>query len=81
MPLLLVIMSFSPIGSAGSVGSGLIVEVEVDRPPRGFLRGPRWVSLNSTGQSVTGHLENVGYSLLFVRFQDMMSGPELLRED
>ena len=44
--LLLVVLSLS---STGSTESAFIVEVEVDRPPREFLRGPRWVSLNSTG--------------------------------
>lgn len=43
MPLLLVILSFSSIGSGASA---LIVDVDVVRP-RGFLIGPRWVSLNS----------------------------------
>ena len=33
----------------GSTESALIVEVEVDRPPREFFSGPRWVSLNSVG--------------------------------
>ena len=45
--VVLIGFSFSMIGSGVS---GLIVEVDVDRP-RGFLRGPRWVSLNSTGKS------------------------------
>ena len=44
--LLLLVLSFS---SMGSTESALIVEVEVDRPPREFFKGPRWVSLNSTG--------------------------------
>ena len=44
--LLLVVLSLS---STGSTESALIVEVEVDRPPREFFRGPRWVSLNSMG--------------------------------
>lgn len=44
MPLLLVVLSFSSMGSGASV---LIVEVEVARPPSEFLRGPKWVSLNS----------------------------------
>ena len=35
------------LSSAGSTESAFIVEVEVDRPPREFFRGPRWVSLNS----------------------------------
>lgn len=42
--LLLLVLSF---WSIGSTESALIVEVEVDRPPREFFKGPRWVSLNS----------------------------------
>ena len=42
----MVVFNFS---STGSIESALIVEVEVDRPPREFFRGPRWVSLNSMG--------------------------------
>lgn len=38
------ILSFS---STGSGVSFLIVEVDVDRLPRGFFKGPKWVSLNS----------------------------------
>ena len=46
MPLLLVLLMliFSSIGSGTS---GLMVDWEVDREPKGFLRGPKWVSLNS----------------------------------
>ena len=49
MPLLLVVLSLSSIGSGASA---LIVEVEVDRLPRLFFKGPRWVSLNSVHDSV-----------------------------
>lgn len=44
MPLLFVVLNFSSIGSGVS---GLIVEVDVDRPLSEFFRGPKWVSLNS----------------------------------
>lgn len=50
MPLLLVVLDFSSIESGASA---LSVEVEVDRLPRLFFRGPRWVSLNSVLQSVS----------------------------
>ncbi len=54
--LLLVAVSFSSIESGVSA---LIVEVEVDRPPpRGFFRGPKWVSLNS----MTNQQEDSDYS-------------------
>lgn len=43
--LLLAIEAFSSIESAG--GSGLMVDVDVERLLREFFRGPRWVSLNS----------------------------------
>lgn len=44
MPLLLVILSLSSVVSGVSF---LIVDVDVDRLPRGFFKGPKWVSLNS----------------------------------
>ena len=50
MPLLLMVLSFSSIGSGVSA---LIVEVEVDRLPRLFFKGPRWVSLNSSHASAS----------------------------
>lgn len=47
MPLLLVLVVVVSFSSMGSGVSALMVDVEVDLPPREFLRGPRWVSLNS----------------------------------
>ena len=47
MPLLLVLVVVVSFSSIGSGVSGLMVDVEVDLPPKEFLRGPRWVSLNS----------------------------------
>ena len=49
MSLLLVVLSFSSFIEASGL-SGVIVDVEVERPlPPMFLRGPKWVSLNSNG--------------------------------
>ena len=47
MPLLLVLVVVLSLSSIGSGVSALMVDVEVDLPPREFLRGPKWVSLNS----------------------------------
>lgn len=46
MSLLLAIEDFSSIDSAGI--SALMVDVDVERLPREFFKGPRCVSLNST---------------------------------
>ena len=49
MPLLLVVLLvLLDFSSIGSDTSAFMVDVEVDRPPREFFKGPRWVSLNST---------------------------------
>lgn len=55
MPLLLVLlvllaMVLSLSSTNGSGLSALIVEVDVERPPREFFKGPKWVSLNSKTQ-------------------------------
>lgn len=79
MPLLLVVLvvvvSFSSIGSGVSA---LMVDVDVDRPPREFFRGPRWVSLNSVRQSVLFHNNMILDNSLFVRFQDMLLTRQLI---
>jgi hypothetical protein len=79
MPLLLVVLivvvSFSSIGSGVSA---LMVDVDVDRPPREFFRGPRWVSLNSVRQSVLFHDNMILDNSLFVRFQDMLPTRQLI---
>lgn len=79
MPLLLVVLvvvvSFSSIGSGVSA---LMVDVDVDRPPREFFRGPRWVSLNSVRQSVLFHDNMILDNSLFVRFQDMLLTRQLI---
>ena len=69
MPLLLVVLSFSSIGSGISA---LMVDVEVDRPPREFFRGPKWVSLNSVMRSVLFYEDMALNSSLLVKFQDIV---------
>lgn len=72
MPLLVGILSLS---STGSGVSFLIVEVDVDRLPRGFFKGPKWVSLNSMEWSTSNVRLRVDIAnVLLVRFQDMISG-------
>lgn len=73
MPLLLGILSLS---SAVSGVSFLIVEVDVDRPPRGFFKGPKWVSLNSVMYEFSHVKPSSCCHLLFVRFHDMISSVE-----
>lgn len=68
MPLLLVILSFSSVGSGVSF---LIVEVDVDRLPRGFFKGPKWVSLNSVNRQFSRVEPHGCCDLLLVRFHDM----------
>lgn len=47
MSLLLVVLNFSSFIGVSAL-SGMIVDVDVVRPaPPMFLRGPKWVSLNS----------------------------------
>jgi hypothetical protein len=46
MSLLLAMEAFSSNESGGV--SALMVEVDVERLPSEFFKGPRWVSLNST---------------------------------
>ena len=48
MSLLVAGLSFSSVDSGLS---GVIVEVEVERPPIVFFFGPKWVSLNSVAFS------------------------------
>ena len=66
--VVLIGFSFSMIGSGVS---GLIVEVDVDRP-RGFFKGPRWVSLNSTGKSAKSWKGLSRSNALLVKFQDIL---------
>lgn len=47
MSLLVLLIEGATLSSIGSCLSGVMVEVEVERPPSEFFRGPRWVSLNS----------------------------------
>lgn len=78
MSLLLVILGLSSVGSGVSF---LIVEVDVDRLPRGFLRGPKWVSLNSVIYQFS-HVESQGCChVLLVRFHDMISSLKVGKED
>lgn len=49
MSLLVLVLVLVLVPSFSSVGSGLsevTVDVDVDRLPKEFLRGPKWVSLN-----------------------------------
>ena len=55
MPLLLVLLVLLAIvlSLSSTIGSGfsaLIVEVDVERPPKEFFKGPKLVSLNSKTQ-------------------------------
>lgn len=70
MSLLLLILSLSSVGSGVSF---LIVEVDVVLLPRGFFKGPKWVSLNSAVYQFP-HVTSQSYChLLLVRFHDMIS--------
>lgn len=69
MSLLLANEAFSSRDSAGT--SALMVDVDVDRLPSEFFKGPRWVSLNSKWNQ-RWFLVSIFRRLLLVRFHDMM---------
>lgn len=70
LPLVTLIFS-----STGSGISALRVDCEVERLPRGFFSGPKWVSLNSVPmRQWSSMMYTFAELLLFVKFHDMMSG-------